>query len=61
MRISRSSAAGIEQLLGIALPVIQAPMAGAQDAELAAAISNAGGLGSLPAAMLNPAAMKHHR
>ncbi len=58
MRISRSSAAGIEQLLGIALPVIQAPMAGVQDAELAAAISNAGGLGSLPAAMLNPAALE---
>ena len=34
-------------------PIIQAPMAGVQDFRLAAAISNAGGLGSLPAAMLN--------
>jgi nitronate monooxygenase len=58
VRTSRSSAAGIEQLLGIELPVIQAPMAGVQDAELAAAISNAGGLGSLPGAMLNPAALE---
>jgi nitronate monooxygenase len=58
MRISRPSAASIEQLLGIELPVIQAPMAGVQDAALAAAISNAGGLGSLPAAMLNPAELE---
>jgi len=58
MRTSRFAAAGIEQLLGIELPVIQAPMAGVQDAALAAAISNAGGLGSLPGAMLNPAALE---
>jgi len=58
MRTSRSTAAGIEQLLGIELPVIQAPMAGVQDAALAAAISNAGGLGSLPGAMLQPAALE---
>jgi nitronate monooxygenase len=37
---------------GIQLPLIQAPMAGVQDHRLAAAVSNAGGLGSLPAAML---------
>jgi nitronate monooxygenase len=43
----------IHELLGIELPVIQAPMAGVQDAELAATISNAGGLGSLPCAMLS--------
>jgi nitronate monooxygenase len=47
----------IEQLPDIDFPVIQAPMAGVQDAELAAAISNAGGLGSLPCAMLNPDAL----
>jgi nitronate monooxygenase len=35
------------------LPLIQAPMAGVQDHGLAAAVSNAGGLGSLPAAMLS--------
>jgi nitronate monooxygenase len=40
-------------LLGIELPIIQAPMAGAMDWALAAAVSQAGGLGSLPAAMLN--------
>ncbi len=58
MRESRSNAAGIAQLLGLELPVIQAPMAGVQDAALAAAISNAGGLGSLPGAMLNPSALE---
>ena len=39
-------------LVGIALPIIQAPMAGASDVELAIAVSEAGGLGSLPCAML---------
>jgi nitronate monooxygenase len=33
--------------LGIELPIIQAPMAGVSTPELAAAVSNAGGLGSL--------------
>jgi len=45
-------------LLGIELPVIQAPMAGAQLSALATAVSNAGGLGSLPCAMLTPQAMR---
>lgn len=44
----------ILQLLGINLPIIQAPMAGSNGAELAAAVSAAGGLGSLPCAMLTP-------
>ena len=39
--------------LGIELPVIQAPMAGYQGSALAIAVSNAGGLGSLPCAMLS--------
>ncbi|MBV9889552.1 MAG: nitronate monooxygenase [Rhizobacter sp.] len=43
----------LHRSLGIALPVIQAPMAGAQDSALAVAVCNAGGLGSLPAAMLD--------
>jgi nitronate monooxygenase len=43
----------IQQWLGIELPVIQAPMAGVQDSALAIAVSNAGGLGSLPCAMLD--------
>jgi nitronate monooxygenase len=40
--------------LRVELPVIQAPMAGAQDEELAIAVALAGGLGSLPCAMLTP-------
>jgi len=38
--------------LGIDLPIIQAPMAGAQGPTLALAVCDAGGLGSLPCAML---------
>lgn len=40
----------ILDLLGIELPIIQAPMAGATTAEMVIAASNAGGLGSLPSA-----------
>lgn len=40
-------------------PIIQAPMAGVQDHRLAVAVSNAGGLGSLPAAMLSLDALKN--
>ena len=36
------------QRLGIDLPIVQAPMAGSQASGLAIAVSNAGGLGSLP-------------
>jgi len=43
----------LQDLLNIDLPIIQAPMAGAQDHSLCVAVSNAGGLGSLPAAMLS--------
>ena len=42
----------LQQLFGIELPIIQAPMAGVQGAALAVAVSNAGALGSLPCAML---------
>ena len=42
----------LQQLLGISLPIIQAPMAGVQGSALTVAVSNAGGLGSLPCAML---------
>ncbi|MBM4185846.1 MAG: nitronate monooxygenase [Gemmatimonadetes bacterium] len=45
--------APLMERLGISVPIIQAPMAGSQDSRLAAAVSNAGGLGSLPAAMLS--------
>lgn len=43
----------IRSLFEISLPVIQAPMAGSQNHQLAAAVSEAGGLGSIPAGMLN--------
>ncbi|WP_418121483.1 NAD(P)H-dependent flavin oxidoreductase [Variovorax sp. 160MFSha2.1] len=43
----------LQQLLGTELPLIQAPMAGIQVSAMAIAVSNAGGLGSLPAAMLS--------
>ena len=36
------------------VPLIQAPMAGAQDEELAIAVARAGGVGSIPCAGLNP-------
>lgn len=42
-------------LLGIQLPIIQAPMAGANGSAMAIAVSEAGGLGSLPCAMLDAA------
>jgi nitronate monooxygenase len=44
--------------LGTDLPLIQAPMAGSQGSALAIAVSNAGGLGSLPCAMLDAQAMR---
>ena len=40
-------------VLGVELPVVQAPMAGAQGSALAVAVSEAGGLGSVPCAMLD--------
>ena len=47
----------LRTLLGIALPVIQSPMAGVQGSALALAVSNAGGLGSLPCAMFDMAVL----
>jgi hypothetical protein len=43
----------ILDLLGIELPIIQAPMAGATGSAMVIEASNAGGLGSMPAAMLS--------
>ena len=48
----------LQKLLGIDLPIIQAPMAGVQGSALAVAVCNAGGLGSLPCAMLGVDAMR---
>ena len=42
-------------LVGVELPVIQAPMAGASGTALAIAVSEAGGLGSLPCGRLDAA------
>ena len=44
----------ITDLFGIERPVIQAPMAGANGPEMVIAVSEAGGLGSLPAALYSP-------
>jgi nitronate monooxygenase len=41
------------ELLGVELPIVQAPMAGVQGSALAIAVCHAGGLGSLPCAMLS--------
>jgi len=43
----------LTELLGIEYPIIQAPMAGSATPELAAAVSNAGGLGSLGCAQMS--------
>jgi nitronate monooxygenase len=49
----------LQSVLGIKFPLIQAPMAGVQDSALAIAVSRAGGLGSLPAAMLDAESLRH--
>jgi nitronate monooxygenase len=43
----------ILDLLGIELPILQAPMAGASGSAMAIAVASAGGLGALPCAMLS--------
>ncbi|MED5618815.1 NAD(P)H-dependent flavin oxidoreductase [Ideonella sp. BN130291] len=48
----------LTDLFKIELPVLQAPMAGVQGSALAIAVSEAGGLGSLPCAMLNTDTMR---
>lgn len=48
----------ITELFGIELPVVQAPMAGAHDQRLAIAVALAGGLGSLPCALLSADAVR---
>ena len=48
----------LQEFIGIELPIIQAPMAGVQGSALAVAVCNAGGLGSLPCAMLGPDGMR---
>jgi len=48
----------LARLFGTRLPIVQAPMAGVQAGALAAAVSEAGALGSLPCAMLTVEAMR---
>jgi nitronate monooxygenase len=48
----------ILDLFKIELPIIQAPMAGANLSEMVIAVAEAGGLGSLPCAMLSPEQMR---
>src|SRR6478736_4625860 len=45
-------------LLGVELPIIQAPMAGATTPEMVIAVSEAGGLGSLPSAQYDEHALR---
>lgn len=56
--MTSASTATLRQRLGLALPILQAPMAGVQDHRLAVAASEAGGLGALPAAMLTLDALR---
>jgi nitronate monooxygenase len=53
-----TSSMTLTQLLDVELPIVQAPMAGSQDSALTIAVSNAGGLGSLPCAMLSNDAIR---
>lgn len=43
----------LRDLLGLEVPIVQAPMAGANGSAMAAAVSATGGLGSLPCAALD--------
>jgi nitronate monooxygenase len=48
----------LQTLVAVELPIIQAPMAGHQGSALALAVAGAGGLGSLPCALLGPDALR---
>lgn len=48
----------LTQLLGIDVPIVQAPMAGSSGSSLAIAVAEAGGLGSLPCAMISADAIR---
>jgi nitronate monooxygenase len=45
-------------LFGIEIPIVQAPMATASDPDMAVAVCDAGGLGSLPCGALTPAQIR---
>ncbi len=48
----------LQEIFGTRFPIVQAPMAGVQGSALAVAVSSAGGLGSLPCALLTLEAMR---
>ena len=48
----------LAELLGVEVPIIQAPMAGFQGSRLALAVAGSGGLGSLPCAVLGAEALR---
>ena len=48
----------LAEFLGVDIPIVQAPMAGVQNWELALAVAEAGGLGSIPCGMLSPFAIE---
>lgn len=48
----------IQELTGSQFPLIQAPMAGVQDSELAIAVAKSGGIGSIACAMLSADAIE---
>lgn len=50
----------LTELLGIEAPIVLAPMGGAVTPELAAAVSNAGGLGTLPLSWSTPDDVRSH-
>jgi nitronate monooxygenase len=54
----RNRGVDLASILGTEFPLIQAPMAGVQDSRLAIAVCEAGGLGSLPAALLEAQALR---
>lgn len=49
---------GLQDLFGVDLPILQAPMAGVQDSALALAVCEAGGLGALPGAAFGADALR---
>jgi len=53
-----SPSTALTELIPSAIPLLQAPMAGAQGSALALAVCAAGGVGGLPAAMLSPEALR---
>jgi nitronate monooxygenase len=58
MTAATAAARSFAARLGLDVPLIQAPMAGVQGTAMAAAVSGAGALGSLPGAAMAPQALR---